>query len=57
MIALFVWLSTFVFGGLSVIWSKDDWFNFLLKLVFFSLMVTGVSILIKENGFSGVPLS
>lgn len=47
----FVFLSTFIFGLLFVIWNRGDWFNLILKFVFFFLFLFGIFQALQVSGF------
>ena len=56
MIGIFVWVATIVLGFIAFIWSRDDWFNALIKFCLYGLAVLGIVILYQQNGFTGIPL-
>ena len=56
MIGTFVWITTFIMGFLGLIWSRNDWFNCLIKFGMFVMAVIGIVILYQQNGFTGIPL-
>jgi hypothetical protein len=35
-------ITTIIFGALAVIWTRENRFNFLLKVMFFGLFVVGL---------------
>ena len=50
MTSIYLIISTVMFGLLFLIWSKSDWFNFLIKVAFFGMFVTGMIINLKAHG-------
>ena len=56
MIAIFVWLTTFLMGFIGFIWSKNDWFNAILKFIMYAIAVLGIVILYQQNGFTNIQL-
>jgi hypothetical protein len=47
-VAIFILLSTILFGGLFLVWQKSDWLNFVIKAGLFGMMVYGIVILITK---------
>lgn len=43
-------ISTVMFGLLFLIWTKSNWFNFLIKASFFGMFVVGTIINLKTFG-------
>jgi hypothetical protein len=49
----FIFIATALFMFLTVIWSKSNWANFLIKLVFFGMMVYGIVLILSVTGVIG----
>lgn len=52
MISIFVWIATFIFSFLFLVWSRVGWPNFLIKTCLLFMFVFGVILLYKETGFT-----
>uniref|UniRef100_A0AB39AJW8 Uncharacterized protein n=1 Tax=Vibrio phage P018-4 TaxID=3229728 RepID=A0AB39AJW8_9CAUD len=54
MISIFVWISTILYGFLTINWRSDDLLNGIVKFLLFALTILGVIILYHNNGFTGI---
>jgi hypothetical protein len=50
---IFVFIATFMFMFLTVIWSKSNWANFLIKLAYFAMVIYGVILSLSIIGIIG----
>ena len=48
---LYIYISTAIFALLSLIWTKKGWFNLLLKVVFFTMTISGIINALHVAGF------
>lgn len=44
-------ISVIIFLFLAYVWTRDTWYNFLIKLIFTSMGVVGIALLLQQYNF------